>query len=487
MYPSILQSGTLNNHGLLMPLLASHQLMLLTFQLCLAREFQIDYREPAEFVQRLAWEEFFATHAQGRYFRRHLRMGLESFNILLDELGDSIRVDNMKSRGQGGAIIPEIRLFCTLRWMAGALYTDLFIYTGISCSSFYRVIWHTIGAILQVDCLRIKFPRTERECREAAAGFEDISFGGAIINCVSVIDGFLCEIKTPSRSDVGNVRSFFSGHYQRYGVNIQAACDANCCFTYFAIVGPGSMGDRAALSHCSLSRLIDELPGLYCVIGDNAYKPSEHCCPIYGNVDCLCESYDTYNFFASQLRIRIEMSFGMMLQKWGILAKPLRIKPKNIKLLLNAIARLHNFCIKERLRERQPAVARNMNYDQALGREAQIDRAQAANFEQFINDNDGYSMNRERMVNRIYTTLGFQRPYGNCCKGFRGRIARRGTTGGGHWVAIAKETRHKSGYKRVESKEGLVAAVMRNRRPLKDSSMWCHPSYSSFKLRNKLT
>ena len=35
----------------------------------------------------------------------------------------------------------------------------------------------------------------------------------------------------------------------------------------------------------------------------------------------------TINFFASQLQIRIErMAFGLMVKKWGILARPLTIK-----------------------------------------------------------------------------------------------------------------------------------------------------------------
>ena len=58
---------------------------------------------------------------------------------------------------------------------------------------------------------------------------------------------------------------------------------------------------------------------------------------------------DNFNFFASQLRIRIEMAFGLMVKKWGILARPLTIKLKNVKRLMIAIARLHNYCIDERL------------------------------------------------------------------------------------------------------------------------------------------
>lgn len=43
------------------------------------------------------------------------------------------------------------------------------------------------------------------------------------------------------------------------------------------------------------------------------------------------------------------MAFGLMVKKWGILTRPLEIKVRNVKRLIVAIGRLHNFCINERL------------------------------------------------------------------------------------------------------------------------------------------
>jgi hypothetical protein len=74
-----------------------------------------------------------------------------------------------------------------------------------------------------------------------------ISTQGCIWNCVSVIDGYHLQIQTPSRKEVSNVQSFFSGHYQTHGMNIQGACDHHCCFTFLGVAGPGVMGDRDAI------------------------------------------------------------------------------------------------------------------------------------------------------------------------------------------------------------------------------------------------
>ena len=50
-----------------------------------------------------------------------------------------------------------------------------------------------------------------------------------------------------------------------------------------------------------------------------------------------------------QVRIRIECAFGMMVQRWGILrmAMPRGLSIGRIIALVNCLAKLHNFCIKE--------------------------------------------------------------------------------------------------------------------------------------------
>jgi hypothetical protein len=77
--------------------------------------------------------------------------------------------------------------------------------------------------------------------------------------------------------------------------------------------------------------------------------------PVYQGVDKLTPKYDNFNFFASQCRIRVEMAFGMMQSKWGILQRPLACSLTNMLWLAKAIARLHNLCINERLGQAQPA------------------------------------------------------------------------------------------------------------------------------------
>ena len=293
-------------------------------------------RRCSTFDQRLCWSTFVSNHGGRTELKRHLCMSLTSFEKLLSFIRQSLEVDSAMAQLRGGVIIPEIALYCTLRYIAGGSYTDIF-FVGISKASFYRVVWKTMYAIVRCENLRIVWPNTKELAVQSAEGFSSISTNRALTECVAVLDGYHMEITTPPKKEVQNVKSYFSGHYQTYGINIQAACDHNCRFLFIGVGGPGVMGDREAIKESGLHNLVEDLPGLLYCIGDCAYTPTEHLIPIYGSDYATKARYDNYNFYASQLRIRIEMSFGLMVKKWGILSRPITIKMQKVKLLICCI------------------------------------------------------------------------------------------------------------------------------------------------------
>ena len=85
---------------------------------------------------------------------------------------------------------------------------------------------------------------------------------------VGVLDGYLLLTVTPAKKHAKNVRSYFSGHYQKYGIGIQACCDAHCCFLFVVgIGGPGvTRSDRMAVKDSGLFDLVvqpESSAGLY--------------------------------------------------------------------------------------------------------------------------------------------------------------------------------------------------------------------------------
>ena len=60
-------------------------------------------------------------------------------------------------------------------------------------------------------------------------------------NLIKTVNQPSCEL-----SNTGNLKAYFSGHYQTYGINVQAACDHKCRFAYAALAAPGGANDIAA-------------------------------------------------------------------------------------------------------------------------------------------------------------------------------------------------------------------------------------------------
>jgi ABC-type sugar transport system permease subunit len=55
----------------------------------------------------------------------------------------------------------------------------------------------------------IVFPSTIEQATTAAEGFQSVSMNDAIYNCVAAVDGYHLQIRTPSKKEAKNVRSFF--------------------------------------------------------------------------------------------------------------------------------------------------------------------------------------------------------------------------------------------------------------------------------------
>jgi hypothetical protein len=118
-----------------------------------------------------------------------------------------------ETRTGKGLITTEIALHCLLRWLGGGSYLDIRLCAGISIATFYNSVHRCNKAILRC------------ELEEAASAFKAHSTGGVIDGCVACVDGLLLQIQTPSPNETGNVKDYFSGHFQAYGINVQAACD----------------------------------------------------------------------------------------------------------------------------------------------------------------------------------------------------------------------------------------------------------------------
>jgi DDE superfamily endonuclease len=320
------------------------------------------------------------------YFRRAFRMTYPSFQKLAKKLEAKIIEFSQKNPlasfqryVPNGPITPSVRLACALRYFAGASLYDLMITFGIGHTDADNSIWYVVDAINDHPDFSMHFPTDHDEQQAVAAGFERISAAG--FNCVvGAVDGILIWIHRPSENDCMNSKvssgKFFCGRKHKFGLNCQAVCDARGRFMDISIVFPGSTSDCLAFEGMSLFRKLEGgllAPGL-CLFGDNAYLNTSYMATPY--TGAASGGRDDYNFYHSQVRIRIECAFGMLTHRWAILRKalPMGISLQRSVALVVALAKLHNYCINETV----PSMTAADNLQLSLDGGVPLERSNAA-------------------------------------------------------------------------------------------------------------
>jgi hypothetical protein len=173
--------------------------------------------------------------------------------------------------------------------------------------------------------MALKFPTDWHQLKIVAVEFQKKSSFGVLDGYVGALDGWLCRIKVPLGKDTSKIRSYFSGHYQCYGVNVQAACDARCRFTYLSCRSPGGTGDTRAFHGTALNAFLQKIPRGYYVVGDAAYTLSVTLLVPYTGADKRNKQNDIFNFHLSQLRIKIEQAFAYLSINGGFSRKRWRL------------------------------------------------------------------------------------------------------------------------------------------------------------------
>jgi len=153
-----------------------------------------------------------------------------------------------------------------------------------------------VNAVNNTKELAITFPKLPSELQKSAAKFAAKSHGGELNGCIAALDGWLCRIQVPPASETMNWSSYFSGHYQCHGLNVQAACDAACRFLFVSIRCPGGTGDSKAFYGTRLATFLQELPAGYYIVADNAYTLLANVLIPYSGTDKRYPAKDVFNF-----------------------------------------------------------------------------------------------------------------------------------------------------------------------------------------------
>ena len=298
---------------------------------------------------RLWWEDHLEKLQHEGMFARTDRMTYQAFLKLLLFICPKLQCQTGNSNQAGSELIkPELVMAIALHWLSGGSYIDIRHAYFCSVASIYRCRNTFIDAICSCEALDIIFPETPKQIKAAVDAFSSRSSNKVLRGCIGALDGFLAKINCPSMEDCkNNADAYFSGHYQTHGINVQAVCDHKSRFIFFAVAAPGKTADQVAFKRTSLPAVLAKLPsGMYVAV-DAAYMLTETCMFPFTGSQRKDKDKDAFNFYLSQLRIQIEMAFGLMTNKWLILRRNLTTSLAVSALLLTACARLHNYVVDE--------------------------------------------------------------------------------------------------------------------------------------------
>ena len=313
-----------------------------------------------------------------RIFRRAFRMSYDSFwrlhSVLLPHiLTITERAQTYQKKGgrqggnfsfppiRNGEISASMRLGAALRYFAGGSPYDIMCVFCISYSEVLKSVWVLVDAINHCPQFHISYPASLEDQRRIASEFNSASTP-KFRNCAGAIDGILIWTEKPSLAEAKSVgvdqKKFLCGRKHKFGLNCQAVSDCRGRILDISIKCGGSSSDCLAFEASELHRRLEN--GLmqqdvgnerFVLFGDNAYLNTPYMATPFTNVsgDANQAAEDSYNFYHSQLRIRVECCFGMLVQRWGILRMrmPHGLSIKKIIAMINALAKLHNFCIGE--------------------------------------------------------------------------------------------------------------------------------------------
>lgn len=261
-------------------------------------------------------------------------------------------ISNPRPLPPNGEISTSVRLAIALRYFAGGSMYDLSPLYGVGITDCRLSVWYVVQAIHSYPDFAISYPSNHDEQRAIARGFAAKSTAGFTC-CAGAVDGILIWTHRPFEDDAKEAAidagKCYCPRKNKYGLNCQATCDSQGKIIDILCMFPGSTSDYLAFEASTLYQKLKNDPSYLadglCLFGDNAYVNTPFLATPFPNTSS--GPPDWYNFYHSQLRIRVECCFGILVQRWGILRSAI---PRGVSLtktirLVIALAKLHNFCI----------------------------------------------------------------------------------------------------------------------------------------------
>lgn len=178
-------------------------------------------------------------------FRRSFRMNRVDFNALAIIVTPVLQRNTQQAiNSSGSAISIDLRLYITLRVLAGASYLDMYWYE-VSVNHIMNLVVNTCEAInLVLNNINMPSANDEEGYKTLAAGWKkrlskklgSALSQGILDGVVAAGDGLAVAIREPRSSDLdGRPVHIYRNRKGFFALIVQAFCDSYCRFVYFDV------------------------------------------------------------------------------------------------------------------------------------------------------------------------------------------------------------------------------------------------------------
>ncbi|XP_056397868.1 uncharacterized protein LOC130293341 isoform X2 [Hyla sarda] len=277
-------------------------------------------------------------------FRDFLRMSVESFDVLLQQVKTRIQCQDNQLRRR---VSPEERLIVTLRFLAtGESFSSLNFQFFLGKSTISSIVRDTCKALW--ECLHQEFiphPSVQQWIDIADKFWEVTRFP----NCVGAVNGKHILIQRPSNPE----SEFLS-------TIIMAIANAEYKFVAVDIGQYGRTNESRVIRNSAMVRRLysgdfglpaarpfpgtDGSPMPFVFVGDEASQMCGNLVKPYSRQG-LNYRQRVYNHRLTRARRSVEYAFGIMTSRWQIFTRPIQVSPTVVKDLVKAAVVLHNFIL----------------------------------------------------------------------------------------------------------------------------------------------
>ena len=269
-------------------------------------------------------------------FRRQFRMTRSSFAKLRDLIDQKFPPGDLSERmarlSSGSRVNTTIRLYVTLRVLAGASYLDM-VWYEVSVDSVMLIVMDMCRKITQT-LQNVAVPTALEDLEAIAREWEEalsrkVNRDGMMGKTLLAGDGLVIPIRCPAQSELKRLNLTKDKFVNRKGCFAIVAlgfCDSKCRFRHFEAKWPGSVNDVTAYRQTELytrwlhdpvlKRFHMVLDGIFASIGgDNHLTPYSRWQLRKALAQGSYNEYRLFNNLLSGQRITIERAFGILVRR----------------------------------------------------------------------------------------------------------------------------------------------------------------------------